>query len=111
MATFQTLLDQYAFLAYEKQTKLQRVIGRQKWRLDTKKAVVRFGKRLSFPVQFLGTESEVTHTWLWADANPKVGFPESSLELCRAVRRIGRSHKISEFSRNKFAIKDEVGRP
>jgi hypothetical protein len=79
--------------------------------LDTGSATISFGKDISFPVQFLGTESEVTNTWLWADANTRSSFPAESLELCRKVRALGRSLGIEEFSIDHFPFVEEVGKP
>jgi hypothetical protein len=111
MATFQELLDDCAFQAYERQHRLAGVVGDRDWLLDTELATIKFGDDLVFPVQFLGTESEITNTWLWADANSHVPFPEASLSLCRKARALGRSAEIAEFSTDSFPFVEEVGKP
>jgi hypothetical protein len=110
MTAFQQMLDRYAFHAYEKQNRLSSLIGDHDWLLDTEKAVVTFGNKIDFPVHFLGTESEITNTWLWADANKRVQFPSHSLKMCNSVREKGRSLNISEFAQDQFEFVDEVGR-
>jgi uncharacterized protein DUF6882 len=111
MATFQELLDNCAFQAYERQNRLATLIGDRDWLLDTELASMKFGNDLLFSVQFLGTESEITNTWLWADANNCVSFPAESLELCRKVRALGRSARVEEFDADSFPLIDEVGHP
>lgn len=109
--TFLDLLNQCAFQAFERQTRLSTLIGDRAWLLDTELATITFGDDFTFPVQFLGTESEITNTWLWADANSKVPFPSTSLELCRKVRAIGCKFGLEEFDNDHFPFVDEVGKP
>jgi len=111
MPSFQELLDKYAFLAYEKQFRLSSLIGNHKWMLDVEKAKVSFNNKLVFPVHFLGTESTITNTWLWADTNRKVGFPQHSIELCRKVRSLGGQLGVSEFLTDSFSLVEEIGKP
>lgn len=58
------------------------VVRDQDWNVDFSRGVIRFGED-TYPVQFLGTESEVSHTWLWAHVNPG-DFPEAVLK--RGIR-------------------------
>ena len=111
MATFQELLDNCAFQAYERQSRLAALVGDRDWLLDTELATIKFGDDLVFRVQFLGTESEITNTWLWADGNTRVPFPPASLDLCRKVRVRGRSAGIGEFGIDSFPFVEEVGKP
>lgn len=53
------------------------VVRDQDWSVDFSRGVIRFGED-EFPVRFLGTESEISHTWLWAHVNPG-DFPEAVL--------------------------------
>jgi hypothetical protein len=111
VATFQELLDRYAFRAYERQHRLSALVGERDWLLDTESAIIKFGEDLVFPVQFLGTESDDTNTWLWADANSRVALPAASLELCHKVRALGSSEGIEEFGIDHFPFVEEVGNP
>lgn len=111
MTTFQELLDNCAFQAYERQNRLAALVGDRDWLLDTELATIKFGDDLVFRVQFLGTESEITSTWLWADANTRVAFPPASLDLCRKVRARGHLAGIEEFGIDGFPFVEEVGKP
>jgi hypothetical protein len=109
--TFKQLLDDCAFQVYERQNRLATLVGDHDWLLDTESATITFGEDLVFPVQFLGTQSEVTKTWLWADANRHVKFPAASLEFCRKVRTQGHSVGIDEFAADQFLFVAQVGKP
>ena len=111
MATFQQLLDKYAFLAFEKQTRLSRLVGDHEWLPDVQSAKMVFNDQLQFSVQFLGTDSTRTNTWLWADANIDSSFPNKNLELCGEARASGPRFSLPEFLADKVDLIDEVGRP
>jgi hypothetical protein len=111
MPTFQELYDNCAFQAFERQMRAYSLFGDQQWLLDTELATIAFNNGLTFPVQFLGTHSEVSDSWLWADANSATSLPTRSLDFCRNVRANGRKFGIEEFGMDKFPIVYEVGRP
>ena len=108
---FQNLFDRCAFQIYERQNRLSNLVGDRDWLLDTEAAILTFGDDLVFPVQFLGTFSDLSKTWLWADANSKVALPSHSLELCRKVRASGQAAGIDECAVDQFPFSDEVGKP
>lgn len=111
MPTFHELLDESVFLAYEKQRRLSSLIGEHQWHLDVQHSRVRFNDDLMFDVQFVGTESTLTNTWLWADANDDATFPERALRQCRNVRAKGGAYGIQEFIQDTFPFVEELGRP
>jgi hypothetical protein len=111
MSSFQELFDQCAILAFEKQAHLSSLVGKHEWLLNVEKAYVNFNKEIVFDVQFLGTESALSKSWLWANANNKNGFPNDSLAYCRQVRSTGTQHGLDEFISNWFCFVDEIGRP
>ncbi len=108
MPAFQDLFEKYAFHGFEKQSRLASLIGEHEWLL-TEDASVTFNGDLVMPVQFLGTESAVTSTWLWADANNDMDFPDDSLGLCRNVRSLGKEFGIDEFAEDRFEIDEGFG--
>jgi hypothetical protein len=111
MPTFQELFEQSAFQVYERQNRLAALVGERDWLLDTEAATLTFGEDLVFDVQFLGTASDESNTWLWADANDNVAFSPASLELCKKIREHGKTFGIEEFVADQFPFSDEVGKP
>lgn len=53
------------------------VVRDRDWNVDFSSGMIRFGED-EYPIQFLGTESDASHTWLWAHVNPG-DFPEAVL--------------------------------
>src|SRR5438270_6611798 len=111
MASFQEIFDDCAFGAFENQMRLHLVVGDDNWSLDSEAATLTFGESVTFPVQFLGTESEISNSWLWADANRTASLPNHALELCRKAREKGRGLGLEEFRSDHFAFVDEVSKP
>jgi hypothetical protein len=111
MVSFQEVFDDCAFSAFENQMRLHLLVGDQDWKLDSEAATLTFGGSVVFPVHFLGTESEISNSWLWADANRKASLPGHALELCRKARQQGRNLGLEEFGSDHFAFVDEAGRP
>jgi hypothetical protein len=111
MVSFQELFDECAFGAFENQMRLHLLVGDQDWSLDSEAATLTFGGNVTFPVQFLGTESEISNSWLWADANRKAALPDHALERCRKAREKGRKLSLEAFSSDHFSFVDEVGEP
>lgn len=112
MKTFPDLFEAAAFVTFENQFRLAHLLGEHDWSLDTHRAVVSFTPSgLEFPVQFLGTHSEQSNTWLWADCNAHSALPSAALASCRAVRHIGRSHELPCFVHDQFSLVDQAGEP
>jgi hypothetical protein len=111
MVAFQELFDDCAFTAFENQMRLHLLVGDQDWSLDAEAATLTFGGGVTLPVQFLGTDSEVSNTWLWADANRKASLPDHALQLCHTAREAGCKLGLEEFGSDHFAFLDEVGKP
>jgi hypothetical protein len=111
MPTFQEVFDACAFRAFEKQRRLSLLVGEHEWQLDSEQAMITFDGKLRFPVGFLGTESEISRSWLWADANERVTFPTNSLDCCQTVRAGGKALGVSYFQLDWFDFTDEIGTP
>lgn len=73
------MLSAYIGLARLQQLAFGRqVVDGREWSLDLEKGLITFGED-SYPAGLLGSESQITNTWLWAFANPG-GFSEAVLE-------------------------------
>jgi hypothetical protein len=68
------------------------------WNLDLKIGIVKFGDDLVFPIQLLGSYSELEGTWLWCWDNPGVGgWPQKILEGAQKLRDLGGIFNLSCF--------------
>lgn len=73
------MLSTYIGLARLQQLAFGRLVVKDReWSLDLDQGTISFGED-TYPAGLLGSESEITNTWLWAFANPG-GFSEAVLE-------------------------------
>jgi len=112
MKKFSEMFDESALSTMEKQYRLAALIGEDDWRLDVQRATLSFSpSNISFDVQLLGTHSEVSNTWLWADANVEGDLSPASLEMCRRARSAGQELGLSCFIEDKHLYVDQFGEP
>ena len=71
------LLSAYIGQARLHQLAFGEIVKGKDWDVDFTRGLITFGED-SYPVQFLGSESESSHTWLWGVENIN-GFPEAVL--------------------------------
>jgi hypothetical protein len=94
---FRQLLNRYAMSGFERELVLLDLLGDDDWTFSPKEATATFGKNRVFPLQFLGTRSEQTNTWLWSWASQGGGIPPAALEAAKKVRQVGRKRSIGEL--------------
>lgn len=92
------LFDRHAAASRDKQQALSALIGEHSWELDTRNGIITFNERLGFPAQVLGTESEVSNSWLWAWANEASPLPEKLLASAKEMHAIGEQEGIAELT-------------
>ncbi len=63
------------------------VVKERNWDIDFKEGIISFGTD-KYPVQFIGSESSVSNTWLWGWANQS-GLNDSVLYESRKLRDCG----------------------
>lgn len=92
------LLHRCAAPAWDKQMFLGDLIKDEpRWDSDLSKGVLIFGSQ-TFRVQVLGSESEVSGTWLWGWANSKSNLPPSSFMAANQLRAYGEQYGIAELT-------------
>lgn len=80
------------------------VIGDNGWNVDLRKGEITFGDR-SFKCGILGTESNISGTWLWGWAHTESGLPENAAAPSRRAKR--NLADCEEFTTEKFEL-DEL---
>jgi len=106
---YSELFDSIAYESYARQWALDRKIGEFAWELDPTSASLLFSDGSSFETQFIGTHSEISESWRWADANPSAELPEHAVALVRQVRQ-----ELCDciwFTKDEFEIPSLVGAP
>ena len=78
------------------------VVKGQNWNVDFSKGVISFGKN-EFPVQFIGSESKSSNTWLWGWDNVN-NFSNDILKIADEAKEIGSTWNLEPFTTPKFEI-------
>lgn len=95
---FKQLLNRYAMPGFEHQIALSEVLDEaDNWKLAPKAGTVTFGSGRTYPLQFLGSRSNATNTWLWSWANKGEGIPATALEAAKRARQVGKKRSIGEL--------------
>ena len=100
---YDTLLEKYVGIAFEKQYNLAEIIGESDWNIDLNTGNISFGS-LSFPSQILGTYSFDSGTWLWAWANEASDIPSHLLSEAQALKKLGEENNIEFLSMAEYKM-------
>ena len=82
----------------------EQVVKKQNWFVDFTKGTLSFGEQ-SYPVQFLGSESNRSETWKWGYDNVN-NFDESLLKLCKEAKMFGDTWGLEALSIANFQLDD-----
>ncbi len=104
METYDTLLEKYAGVAFEKQYSLVDLIGDSDWGVDMETGLISFGDRLSAPMQILGTYSYDSATWLWAWANEASNIPRELQKEANFLREFGEDNKVEFLTMDEYKM-------
>lgn len=91
---YDTLLEKYAAVAFEKQYNLAEIIGENSWEIDINTGLIHFGDDSKFPMQILGSYSFDSGTWLWAWANEVSSIPDNLLVEANKLKTLGETYNI-----------------
>jgi hypothetical protein len=105
--SFQKLLSEHIGLSLVKQQALSSLLGEHSWSLNLEKGVVDFGEDRIFPIQFVGTESE--KTWLWGWANSLSNISQNLLVEANKLRAYGDEHQIAFLSNAEIPLTEISG--
>lgn len=80
------------------------VVKGRNWNVDFSKGTISFGND-SYPVQFIGSESTSSNTWLWGWAN-KSQLPENVLVEAKRLKQLGESYGLEVLTVPQFELSD-----
>lgn len=97
------LFDRSIGIALDRQSWLTSRIGDWDWSVALDAGAMTFtdptsGETVSTAIQILGTESDISDTWLWGWANEASGIPLSLLTIARALGQAGSERGVPEFN-------------
>jgi hypothetical protein len=87
-----------AVVSFDKQVSIDQIYGEKSWQFDRTTGFLTFGKKGSWQTQLLGTESELTNTWLWAWANAQSDEPSHLLVASLLLKAFGDQNGIPELT-------------
>ena len=82
------------------------VVKNRDWNVDFDRGIISFGKE-EYPLQFLGSESNSSNTWLWAWENIN-GFDENIISLAREIKAKGEKLNLEALTTAEIEITDEL---
>jgi hypothetical protein len=106
---FQDLLSQHIASSLFKQQKLNAFLSDHNWNVDLETGKVDFGKSRIYPIQIVGTESEVNGTWLWGWANEGSDIPANLLICATTLQELGTKEGIEELVKPQIELNEVDG--
>ena len=82
------------------------VVKNRDWNVDFDRGIISFGEE-EYPLQFLGSESNSSNTWLWAWENIN-GFNENIISLAREIKAKGEKLNLEALTTPEIDISDEL---
>ena len=80
------------------------VVKGQDWNIDFEEGSIRFGAQ-KYPLQFIGSESTESNTWLWGWENIN-GFSEEILRLADHTKEVGERWNLEPLATAEFTLND-----
>lgn len=80
------------------------VVKNSNWNLDFDKGLIYFGED-NYPIQFIGSESNVSDSWMWAWNNIN-GFNEDLLIEAKAMKNFGMENDLEALTLEKCELSD-----
>ena len=87
------------------QNAYEHIIKDQDWNVDLSEGSITFGSN-KYPVQFIGSESDISNTWMWGWNNVN-NFPDHVLDLAYEMLETGNELELDPFRLAQFEL-DEV---
>lgn len=78
------------------------VVRGQNWNVDFKTGMISFGKD-NYPLQFIGSESTSSNSWLWGWDNIN-HFPDKVIELANQTKKLGEAWGLDALTTAKFEL-------
>lgn len=80
------------------------VVRNENWNVDLSRGVILFGTR-EYPIQFIGSESNSSGTWLWGWENIN-HFPDAVVRLANDTNKLGEAWQLEPLTADEFDLTD-----
>lgn len=102
------LLDKHVAVTFDKQLFLFELVGQRPYAFDAETGILTFAEDMKWQTQVLGTQSEISGTWLWSWANTERPVPERLLTSANELKQLGESKRILELIRPQFPVSKDL---
>lgn len=109
MTKFQELFSQHIASSSLKQQNLSAFLGDHNWNVNLETGKADFGKGRIYPIQIVGTESEVNGKWLWGWANEGSDIPANLLTCATSLKALGINEGIEELAESQIELNEVDG--
>ncbi len=82
----------------------EKVVKGQDWNVNFSEGVILFGDR-KYPLQFIGSESASSNTWLWGWENIN-GFSDKIIQIALHTKEVGERWKLEPLTTAEFTLDD-----
>lgn len=82
----------------------RQVVKNQNWNVDFSAGTLAFGKEV-YPVQFIGSESTSSESWMWGWNNVN-GFDDKLLKLANEMKEFGETWNLEPLKSEQFSLDD-----
>jgi hypothetical protein len=112
-AGFQRLFDYHVVSFADKQQRFADLVEGRDWEYRVEEGVLHFPeappqKGYAWKAEILGTQSELSNSWLWSWANEASELPPAATVCARKLKQFGEKHGIKEFTMPTFQLGDEL---
>ena len=82
------------------------VVKGQDWAVDFTEGLIRFGEE-AYPIQFIGSESTASNTWLWGWENVN-NFSPQIIELAQQTKAKGEAWQLEPLTLDEFVLNNTL---
>lgn len=90
-----------------RQNRLFEILGQSNWDIDFNDGKISFSNGLSYEFEFIGSESEISQTWLWGYENIN-GFEDRLLNLAKDSLNLGLKLNLAQLHSAEISLDDSI---
>jgi hypothetical protein len=104
----ENLLIKFGGIGIDKQFILSKKLIEDDWSYLPDEGILKFENNMKYKVQVLGTQSNVSKTWLWSWANDDFQANKESLNAVKKIKEYGEKNNIDILTEEEIEISDDL---
>ena len=103
MSNFKEIFEEHVFSVYKRQYQFMSFTSKKfEFGINVLENTITFGPSKTYSIQLVGSESDLSNTFLWGWSNKMSGLPDNILETINQVKNIGAKRGIGELTTPMF---------